>query len=240
MSEDFRKPFIPIWMDQAGFTPHQFRVLAHLWSRGQGTCFPSLDTIAKCCGIRRGTVCDALKALELAGCVTRVKRKTKGIRFANEYLLTGTKGAPVKNEPGRKEHRVTGTDKAPGNRDVWSTGNDTSMNDASMNKSKETKETSFSEEKEVCDFSAIPSKDEQLSKLAISKRIVYPTEEEFEQYIQEAELDHVVNGRPCLWDDLRQNKWHHWNPTKKAWHPIRHWAQYVVALDNKMNDACGL
>jgi hypothetical protein len=168
MSEDYKKPFIPIWMDQAGFTPHQFRVLAHLWSRGQGRCFPSLDTIAKSCGIRRGTVCAALKALEAVGCVTRIKRKTKGVRFANEYLLTGTFGTPVEIKPGRMEHQLTGTDGAPANRDVWDTGNDTSRNESSGN------DTSLFPGEILPMAESIPLKKSQLQELAESIYQEYP------------------------------------------------------------------
>jgi|LakMenEpi03Aug12_release.lakeMendotaPanAssembly.Ray.scaffolds.fasta_scaffold289075_2 hypothetical protein len=135
MTEDYKKPFVPIWMEQAGFTLHQYRVLCHLWSRGQGRCYPSMDLIASSCGIRRGTVCKVIKELEVAGFVTRRKRKSKGIRFANEYILTGAPAAPVKNEPGHLEHRLTRICKAPVNRDTWSTGNDTSVNDSPMNES---------------------------------------------------------------------------------------------------------
>ena len=126
-------PFIPLWMEQAGLTVHQYRVLGHLWSRGSGRCFPSLDTIAKSCGIKRGTVCAALKALEEAGLVTRRKRKTKGIRNANEYLLTGPFGAPVKNQSVRLGHHLTGPIGAPPNRSVWGTGNVSSENEPSEN-----------------------------------------------------------------------------------------------------------
>lgn len=229
-------------MDQAGFTPHQFRVLAHLWSRGHGRCFPSIDTIATSCGIRRGTVCAALNALEKAGCVTRKKRKSKGIRFANEYLLTGLE-TPPKSKPGRFGHQLTGTDGTPPNRDVLDTGNDTSWNDPSLNdsslKTKGTKETYFSQEKQVFPFSPILSKEEQLDNLSLPKRRKYPTEDEFDDHVENEELDQVVNGRPDLWHDLTSRKWHHWNDTKETWEPIINWKKYVEALDNTMREACG-
>lgn len=133
MSEEYLKPFVPVWMEQAGLTVRQYRVLGHLWSRGQGKCFPSLEVIATSCGIRRSTVCKILSELENAGLVTRKKRKARGVRFANEYVLAGPLGAPIKGEPVHLEHRLTGTSKAPANRDSWSTGNDSPLNDSSLN-----------------------------------------------------------------------------------------------------------
>jgi hypothetical protein len=83
--------------------------------------------------MKKITVINAIKELELRGLVTRRKRKSKGIRFANEYILTGPKGAPVKNEQVPLGHRLTGPKGAPGNRSIWGTGNDTSVNASPLN-----------------------------------------------------------------------------------------------------------
>ncbi len=133
MSEEFKKPFIPIWMDQAGFTPHQYRIVGHFWSRGQGTCFPSLETIATCCKVNIKTVKRTIKELEILGFVQRSKRKAPGVRFSNEYILTGPNQAPVKSQPAQKEPPLTGPNQAPPNRPKRDPGNDTPLSDTSLN-----------------------------------------------------------------------------------------------------------
>ena len=238
MSNDYKKPFIPIWMDQAGFTPHQFRVLCHLWSRGQGRCYPSMETIATCCKINLKTAKRTIKELESHGFIERRKRKAPGIRFSNEYILTGPKGTPVKNEPAQKEPPLTGPKGTPPNRPKSGPGNDTSLNDTSLKRSKETKETGVSIEPPVLNFPSTLSKDEQLANLSLPKRKKYPTEEEFDSYVESAELDQVVNGRPYLWDELKKRKWHHWNEKRQRWEPIKDWMKYISALDVTMQEAC--
>lgn len=242
MSEDYKKPFIPIWMDKAKLTPHEFRVLAHLWSRGQDTCFPSLETIAKCCGIKRGTVCKVLNSLEEKGFVTRKKRKAKGIRYSNIYILTGPSRAPVKAKPttdkqGRLGHHVTGPFGAPGNRAVWGTGNDTSMNDSSLNDTSKTKETTFSGKKEDCFSNS--EKQELLLHVSQAKTIDYPTENEFDEFLEHAALDLVINGRPEIYHELTEHKWNNWNTKRGRWEHIKDWRKYLEALNAKMDQACG-
>jgi hypothetical protein len=78
-----------------------------------------------------------------------------------------------------------------------------------------------------------------LAELSIPKKRSYPTEDEFEAYVETAELDQIVNGRPCLWDDLENHKWHHWNEKRSKWEPIKDWRRYIEALDIKMQEACG-
>ena len=149
MIEPPRSPFIPIWLDQAGFTPHQYRVLGHLWSRGQGRCFPSMPTIAECCKVHIKTVKKAIRELEEMGFVTRRKRKAKGVRFANEYLLTGPNGAPVKIQQGQTDPLLTGPNGAPGNRAISIPTNDTPLNDTSGNETSLFRSEIFSSPKSV-------------------------------------------------------------------------------------------
>lgn len=81
------KPFIPAWLDDAGLTPHQHRVLCTLWRRGEGKCYPSMANIAKTCRMKRDTVCKVLRELEEGGWIIRRKRKGKGVRNGNQYDL---------------------------------------------------------------------------------------------------------------------------------------------------------
>jgi hypothetical protein len=130
-------PFIPLWLENADLTPQQYRVICHFWSRGQGRCFPSLPTIATSCKLNLKTVKSSIKQLEARGLVTRQKRKEPGIRFANEYILTGPNGAPVKSEPAQMEPHLTGPKETPANRPKWSPTNDTPLNDSPLNENKE-------------------------------------------------------------------------------------------------------
>lgn len=105
--------------------------------------------------------------------------------------------------------------------------------------SQETKETSFSTEKHAFVFLETPSKEEQFARLAKPKKRTYPTEQEFDEYAEAAELDQIVNGRPDLWEHLVKSKWHHWKADRNQWEPIHDWRKYIDALDNTMKEACG-
>ena len=72
-AEHQRTPFIPAWLDEAGLTPAQFRVLCHVARRGE--CFDALPTFARCCRMERETVQRALKHLAALGKVTKEERK---------------------------------------------------------------------------------------------------------------------------------------------------------------------
>lgn len=61
MNEREYKPFIPAWLDNAGLTPSQFRVMCHISRRG--LCWDSLDTMESVCKMRRRTIQIALKEL---------------------------------------------------------------------------------------------------------------------------------------------------------------------------------
>lgn len=73
MSEKPITPFIPSQLDDAGLTPVQFRVLCHLWRRGE--TFSSAQTIASVCRIKRDTVFSTLALLEERGLIRRDARK---------------------------------------------------------------------------------------------------------------------------------------------------------------------
>ena len=65
-------PFIPSELDEAGLTANQFRVLCHLWRRGD--TYSNAATIAKICRLKRNTVFEALADLEKGGFIRRVSR----------------------------------------------------------------------------------------------------------------------------------------------------------------------
>jgi hypothetical protein len=132
MSDDLMVPFIPLWMEQAELTPHQYRVLGKLWSHGRGRCFPSVQNIAESCKINLKTAKRTLRELESMGFIERRKRKAAGVRFANEYILTGPKGAPVKLKQDQKEPHLTGPKETPPNRPISSPTKDTPGKDTPL------------------------------------------------------------------------------------------------------------
>ena len=78
------KPFIPSWLDDAGLTAAQFRVLCHLWrSKGPRGCFPGADRIMRACRISENTVWKTLRDLEALGLIAR----KKFYRNSNSYDL---------------------------------------------------------------------------------------------------------------------------------------------------------
>ena len=81
-----RRPFIPAWLDEAGLTAADFRVLANLWRRAgrRGVCWPAVSSIARTCRLDLKTVWAVLRRLEAAGFL----RRQKHYRNANEYVLT--------------------------------------------------------------------------------------------------------------------------------------------------------
>jgi len=96
-----------------------------------------MDTIAACCKLNLKTVKSSIKELEARGLVTRQKRKAPGIRNANEYILNGPNGAPVKSEPAQMEPLLIGPKETPSNRPKRSPKNDTPLNDSPLNENKE-------------------------------------------------------------------------------------------------------
>jgi Helix-turn-helix domain len=126
-------PFIPRWLEECNLKATPYRVICHLWSYGRGRCFPSLETIASRCRLNLKTVKSTTRELESLGLVTRKKRKAAGVRFSNEYLLTGPKEAPVKLQPAQKEPHLTGPIETPPNRPKRSPRNVTSLNVTKMN-----------------------------------------------------------------------------------------------------------
>src|SRR3954462_13267944 len=70
-------------------------LLFHFHNVASGRCDPSLDTIAKAAGMARSTVVEALKRLEAAGIIERIRRaqwvrqngRKRCVQWSNAYLL---------------------------------------------------------------------------------------------------------------------------------------------------------
>lgn len=123
--------------------------------------------------------------------------------------------------------------------------NEGSKND-STKKTKESKETAVPTETAACvdspdiDATWKPSKKRKMTKEQLLAKIRpptdYPSEDQFNDYLEAEECDNVLSTRD-LYSDLCLRKWHHWKPAVARWTPIRNWKKYVVALEETMQDA---
>lgn len=77
MKQRYQSPaWISAALDDAGLTPHEFRVLAHVCRRaGDGSngrgCDASISSISRTCSMKRDTVRSCLQSLESAGWIRR-------------------------------------------------------------------------------------------------------------------------------------------------------------------------
>lgn len=119
--------------------------------------------------------------------------------------------------------------------------NESSKKDFSKNKTEETKGTTVaSQTDDNVNFDSTwkpnsDSKEQKLAKLRPPSN--YPTEREFDAWLQSEEVDHIINFRDDLYRDLCLRKWHHWYPKSGKWKPIADWRKYVLKLNEKMDEA---
>ncbi len=79
-----------------------------------GRCDPSFDTLARAAGVARSTVAVALRRLEAAGLLERVRRQVGMRRFSNAYRFPAAEIALNSNKSGKSEFRLeTTTTKKP-------------------------------------------------------------------------------------------------------------------------------
>lgn len=113
-------------------------------------------------------------------------------------------------------------------------------------KSKEPKETAFATQDAVEVVSPdIPAtwkpsskrkmtKEQLLAKLLVPKD--YPSEDEFNAYLEEKDCDKVLSTRD-LYADLSYHKWHQWKQDLHRFILIKDWRKYVLALEATMSAA---
>jgi hypothetical protein len=97
---------------------------------------------------------------------------------------------------------------------------------------KESKETAneFAADDLSAKWKPVPgTKKEKLSR--IKPPSDYPTEREFDAFLDTQDLGGIVNYRPDLYSTLCENKWHRWDDHLEKWCPIRDWRKFVAALD---------
>lgn len=118
--------------------------------------------------------------------------------------------------------------------------NEGSKNQERNNESKGSKETSFaSQADENVSFPPlwIPDTRTKEQKLAsIQPRRKFPSQIEFEGWLQSGEVDGILCHRDDLYRDLCERKWHHWNDRSRKWSPIRDWKKYVLGLNEKIEE----
>lgn len=104
----------------------------------------------------------------------------------------------------------------------------------------ETAEHDFSSDSPDIDATWKPSEKRHMTKEQLLAKIKpstdYPSEDEFNEYLETEECDNIVNARD-LYPDLCRQKWRHWNPEVKKWAKIRDWRKYVSALEGTMQEA---
>jgi len=78
------------------------------------------------------------------------------------------------------------------------------------------------------------TKEEKLDRIKPSPN--FPSEVEFDRFLEDACLYNVISNRPDLYSQLCDHKWHQWKEPLKKWIPIKSWKSYVTALSEKMED----
>lgn len=102
---------------------------------------------------------------------------------------------------------------------------------SSYRESKETKEDSI---EDAVIFSAewkpnTGTKEEKLKR--IKPPADYPSEQEFDSFINSESLDGILAYRPDLYSTLCDQRWHQWKSDLAKWVRIRDWRRYVKSLD---------
>lgn len=62
----------------------------------------------------------------------------------------------------------------------------------------------------------------------------YPTERDFDTFLEQEGLDSITTYRDTLYSDLCDSKWHQWKGDAEKWVRIRDWKAYVRKLDTKI------
>lgn len=109
-------PFIPSYLDDAGLTPSQFRLVCRVSRRGN--CFESIANMAKGCGLAINTLKTNLPRLV----AMRVLSKTTRVGATSIYSINpfdqwrierGSKLQPAKKTPWAAEHTTPETKQQP-------------------------------------------------------------------------------------------------------------------------------
>lgn len=184
-----------------------------------GECWPSRGTLAEMCGVKWRYVRACLQKLQERGLVEIMERFQDNKQRSNLYRLKLEAGVSYRTSPrvSYRTHRITSNEPP---------------------KTKEAKDDTFSEG--ACSFNAIwqpdtRSKEQKLQAIRPSES--FPSEIEFEAYLEDECLDEVVCYRPDLYRELCLHKWHQWNQKLGKWVKIRNWHSYVTKLNEIIGDS---
>lgn len=184
-----------------------------------GECWPSRGRLAEMCDLDVSVIKKHLRKLRRMGMIDTTERFSDNRQKSNIYsLLVDTWGAHMPPGRGAQETPRITSNEPP--------------------KTKEAKGDTFSEG--ACSFNAIwqpdtRSKEQKLQAIRPSES--FPSEIEFEAYLEDECLDEVVCYRPDLYRELCLHKWHQWNQKLGKWVKIRNWHSYVTKLNEIIGDS---
>lgn len=194
--------------------------------------FPSLATLSRHMDRHRESVQKYLSELEEEGYLRREHAKVDGKFVSTRYTLFDHSGKkplrkiPTTEKPATKKYQFK---EVPVSKDSPS--------------SKESKETA--NEFAAGSLEEIPStwkpdsrtKKQKLAALKMPKD--YPSEREFDRFVESNELDGIAAYRPDLYDQTCRNKWHTWRADIEKWAKIIDWKKYVAGLNSTIDYAHG-
>lgn len=181
-----------------------------------GECWPSRGTLAEMCELDPNSIRRHIQTLRKKRLIEVRERFADNRQRSNLFRLIGE----------------TWVSPSP---ETWVSPRITSNEPP---KTKEAKDDTFSEG--ACSFNAIwqpdtRSKEQKLQAIRPSES--FPSEVEFEAYLEDECLDEVVCYRPDLYRELCLHKWHQWNQKLGKWVKIRNWHSYVTKLNEIIGDS---
>jgi hypothetical protein len=79
-----------------------------------------------------------------------------------------------------------------------------------------------------------PDNQTKAEKLRTLRVPPFPSEREFEHFLETEGLDSVICYRSELYSQLCDDKWHQWREGTRKWVRIRNWRRYVAALEESI------
>jgi hypothetical protein len=65
----------------------------------------------------------------------------------------------------------------------------------------------------------------------------YPSEDDFQDFLEQAGMDNIMEYRPEFYETICRDKWHQWK--ERRWKKIYDWQAYVIALNETIGQARG-
>jgi hypothetical protein len=209
--------------------------------------YPSLGALSRAMNRHRASIQKYLKELEESGWIEKIKIKADGKFTSTRYVLNSSPSNVSNPSKLRSHDSSLGTPPTTGV--LPSKTNQFKDLTSEERKSKESKESppsgsvefsSFSSKEEEHEATWKPtdrgSKADQLRRIRMPSS--YPSEAEFDEFIEAQELLDIGCNRGNLYYELCLHKWHNWEADQGMngrWRPIRNWKSYISALDEKIS-----